>query len=117
MSTPRNENYGTLTVIRGGQYATGRKKRRSAAVFIDWKLDDELHSVFVEWKGTDGDVPSRPVYDIREKKQRPWRYLAKRFREARRAGVPKAAVLAVLAVLTRFVEELYADVPSHGRAA
>lgn len=117
MGSRHARNYGTSThgllVVRGGQRFTSRTK---APVYSDWKLDDEMLAAFEGWHGDDGTVPSRAVADIRVGQQRPWRYLAKRFREARAAGVAKENVLAVVRTLELFVDELFAE-PQRGRAA
>jgi hypothetical protein len=114
MKSPNEpKNYGTLSVIRGGQRFTSRTK---APVYSDWKLDDEMLAAFEGWHGESGTVPSRAVADIRMGQQRPWRYLAKRFREARAANVPKDQVIAVVKTLELFVSELYQE-PHSGRAA
>lgn len=104
-------------IIRGGQYAKraiARKVEVSGPEF--WKLDTDMQAAFTALEGSDGTVPSRGVYEIRAHRQRPWRVLARRIREARDAGVPKHRVIGVVRTLEMWIMDLY-EKESDGRAA
>lgn len=95
-----------LRVVRGGRYA---KTRLSSAA--DFSLDREMVDCFIALHTPDGFVPSHAIYEIRRGRQHPWRYLARRIREARAQSVPKDSVKELIRVLDRFVEEVYAERP------
>lgn len=99
---------GRFGVVRGGQYARLRRDNSSAA---DFRLDQEMVDVFVSLHTPEGTVPGEAISDIRRLRQRPWRYLARRIREAREHDVPVEDVRKLVQVLDRFVSDLYSDAP------
>jgi hypothetical protein len=96
-----------LSVVRGGQYAQLRK----AATTAEFQLDREMRDAFVQMHTPEGTVPSEAISDIRRDRQHPWRYLARRIREARQQHVPKDKVKKLARVLDHFIDEVYGDSP------
>lgn len=91
-----------LKIINGG-----RRRRVYGERHVE--LDRDMHAAFVQLEGADGSVPSEAIYDIRRRRQHPWRKLAKRLMEARAADTPKEQVMEIVRVLTVYVERLYGD--------
>jgi hypothetical protein len=102
-----------LSVVRGDLYGKPRQynRQRAAVGFTtaEFRLDREMHEVFCAFTAEDGVVPSRAVQEIREHRQHPWRVIARRFREARKAGVPLEQLHAVINVLHAYARELYRE--------
>lgn len=73
----------------------------------DWQLDRRMRDVFVRMHSLGGTVPSEAISDIRRGRQAPWRYLARRIREAARAGVPKTDVDGLVRELADYIDEVY----------
>jgi hypothetical protein len=96
-----------MRVVKGGRYA----RMREVSPSIDFGLDREMVTAFVCLHTPEGNVPSEAIYEIRRGRQHPWRYFARRIREARAQSVPKEAVKELVAVLDRYVEEIYSDTP------
>lgn len=105
-----------LRVVRGGRYAQFRQKVEVTGPEF-WKLDTDVQAAFAAMEDGDGHVPSRGVQEIRENRQRPWRVLARRFRECRDAGVPLHQAVAVIHVLEHWLRDLYARKATRDRAA
>lgn len=112
MRDRRRQKYG---IVRGGRY--GRRPSATAFTTSEFRLDREMVAVFAALESESGTVPSRAIQEIREGNQKPWRYLARRFREARLAGVEKDAAKAPLRVLELYIDELFSDTNERGRAA
>src|SRR2546423_9284797 len=96
-----------LSVVRGGQYAQTKKTSTTA----EFHLDREMKDAFVQMHTPTGTVPSDAISDIRRDRQHPWRYLARRIREARLQSVAKESVKQLARVLDRFIDEVYSDSP------
>lgn len=116
MGTTNNQKQGSLTLARGGLYAT-RKGRTEGRVQPDWKLDREMADAFAGITGEDGSVPSKGIYAIRDRSQHPWRVLWRRFLEARTANAPLEQALAPIRVLEMRVRELYGEAAKPKSAA
>lgn len=114
MNGQAGKKYGLL---RGGQYAQFRKVLVEVSGPEFWKLDTDVQAAFAAMEDASGHVPSRGVQEIREHRQRPWRVLARRFRECRDAGVPLHRQLAVVHVLEQWVRDLNAGRESYDSAA
>jgi len=106
----KNGNF-TLRLEDGGlARKVGRPKGARQMTTGEWRLDRELVSAFARLEGENGNVPSRGVQDIRERRHAPWRALARRFVEAAVAGVPKEHVLEIPEAMARWIEkELYSN--------
>lgn len=102
-------------VVRGGQYARRNRVEITGPEF--WKLDASMHETFVALEDASGRVPSRGIQEIREHRQRPWRVLARRFRELRDVGIPKHEALRVVRTLEQWVSDLWDATPPKDRAA
>lgn len=74
---------------------------------VPLKLDAGMHDAFVRLHGSDGCVPSYAFYEIRRHRQHPWRLLARRVQEARRAGAPREQVKEIAHVLERYIDQIY----------
>lgn len=111
------KNGNRLRLVRGGRYAgpPDRKVEVSGPEFF--RLDTDVQAAFAAMEDQGGNVPSRGVQEIREHRQRPWRVLARRFRECRDAGVSLHQVLAVVHVLELWARDLYASGQDRDRAA
>jgi hypothetical protein len=96
-----------LRVVKGGRYA----RMREVSPRVDFHLDREMKSAFVQMHTPEGTVPSEAISDIRRDRQHPWRYLARRIREARLNSVPKEQVKKLARVLDRYIDEVYDDAP------
>lgn len=79
---------------------------------IERPLDRAMHSAFVQWRGSDDQIPSRGVQKINEGHARPWRHLAKYFVEARLVGVSYARVKDVVRALDWWVDLIYGQATS-----
>jgi hypothetical protein len=118
MTTTAAGKYGKLQLERGGQYAKPRARRRVEVTGPEfWKLDVDMHAAFAAMAGADGTVPSRGVQEIREKRQWPWRVLARRSREGRDAGVPLRQALGPVHAYEQWLRDLYADCDEQDQAA
>jgi hypothetical protein len=106
MATTPNEKYGQFSVVRGGRYGRQALRTRTTGEF---RLDDAMHTAFCQLTTLAGTVPSRGVQEVRERKQFPWRILARRIVEARMQEVPKERVRAVIHALEEFLEAQYED--------
>lgn len=115
------KNGRTLTLVYGDVprpvHGAGRKKKSAAMSFstAEFDLDRMMHDVFCTLTGADGNVPSEGVQEIRERRQWPWRVIARRFREARDAGVPASQLDEVIHVLQQYRVRLYASPTSDQR--
>lgn len=96
-----------LKVVRGGRYA----RMREVSPRADFQLDREMKDAFISMHTPDGTVPSDAISDIRRDRQHPWRYLARRIREARLQRVPKEQVKKLARVLDHYIDEVYDDAP------
>lgn len=112
----KNGNRG-LQLHRGDRYARFRQQRVEVTGPEFFKLDTDVQAAFAAMEDAAGNVPSRGVQEIREHRQRPWRVLARRFRECRDAGVPLHRVLAVVRVLELWARDLYEQPTPRDRAA
>lgn len=72
-------------------------------------LDREMHQAFVQVHGADGRVPSDAIYDIRRRRQFPWRCLGRRIREMKATEVSKEQAIEIVRVLELFVDRIYSD--------
>lgn len=104
--------YGTLRLIRGGQY--GKPNRKRPPSDKEKQLDSRMHGAFLRLVTDEGIVASRGIQEVREHRQAPWRILARRIWEAKQAGVPKGEVKAVLDTLGAWADELWQDEQSGG---
>lgn len=117
MDDGAGENYvrdeRVLSLVQGDQWGKPRrpKQQRAAMTFTtaEFTLDREMHDVFCAMQDESGDVPSRGVQDIRQHLQHPWRVIARRFREARKAGVSAAQLYEVTHVLNSYIASLYVE--------
>lgn len=109
------KNGNLLHVVRGGLYAS-RPVRVTAKTVADWRLDEEMATAFAGITGENGTVPSKGIYDIRDRSQHPWRVLARRFKEARAAKAELDQALAPVRVLETWVRNLWNE-PGQDRAA
>lgn len=87
----------------------GTARRRVYGAGQDHDLDREMHSAFCQVEGADGTVPSTAIYEIRRRRQRPWRFLARRLREMRDSDTPKESTMQIVRVLELYVNNLYDD--------
>jgi hypothetical protein len=89
MKSDDGRKYGSMELLQGGAV---RPRYRALVVTTfttaDFDLDSDMKDLFVAMEGEDGSVPSRAIQEIREGRQRPWRYLARRGCEAINAGTP-----------------------------
>lgn len=112
-TTPRRKqgNFGTLEVVPGGQYAQRRNRGRAAMGFTttEFNLDRDMRTLFAALEGEDGTVPSRSIQAVREGERHPWRMMARRFREARRANVPPAKLHEIAHRMTQYIAALYGE--------
>lgn len=76
-----------------------------------------MQSVFALIHAPDGTVPNKAFYDVRERKQHPWRLLGRRLREARQERVPKEQVAPIAKVIADYIDSLYEDMNPHGGSA
>lgn len=106
-----------FSVVRGEQYARFRNQKVEVSGPEFYKLDTNVESMFIAMEDARGNVPSRGVQEIREHRHRPWRVLARRFRECRDAGVPLHQTIAVVHALEQWVRDLYERREPHDRAA
>lgn len=100
-----------LRLERGDLYGKPRKfERRAAMAFTtaEFDLDRVMHDAFCALEGEDGTVPSRGIQEIRQHRQRPWRFMGRRLREAVNAGATEAQLHEVVHVLHQYVTRLYA---------
>lgn len=72
-------------------------------------LDREMHTVFTQAHGGDGFVPSPAIYEVRRRRQRPWRYMGRRLREMREADVPKEQAKEIVRVFELYIDQLYSS--------
>ena len=71
-------------------------------------LDLEIAEAVAQLRGKRGQVPSRACYAIAERERFPGRVLARRVREAVRAGVARDAIRrAVIRPLARYIDRKY----------
>lgn len=103
MEDVEGRKYG-FRVVRGGRYAKGLTVGAGPDVH---RLDHDMQAAFAALEAVDGTVPSRGVQEIREHRQRPWRVLARRFRECREAGVPFDQAVGIVRALERWVGAIY----------
>lgn len=106
-----------FSVVPGGQYARFRNTKIEVSGPEFYKLDTDVQAAFAAMEDVSGTVPSRGVQEIREHRHRPWRVLARRFRECRDAGVPLHQSIAVVYALEQWVRDIYDADPPHNRAA
>lgn len=121
MATNDEKKYGKLSVVRGTLYgrahAANRQRAATGFTTAEFRLDREMHDVFCALHAEDGSVPSRPIQEIREHRQHPWRMIARRFREAALANVPEHQLDEVIHVLQQYKASLYRALPKRGRSA
>ena len=114
------KNRNGMSVERGALYGKRPAKKKSAAMQFttaEFKLENEMHTVWVALNTPSGTVPSEGIQMIRERRQWPWRVIARRFREARNAGVPASQLDEVIHVLRQYRERLYATPAHHDKSA
>lgn len=123
MSSAGSGNYGKFEVVRGDLYAKrippNRQPVTSSFTTAEFDLDRDMMGLFAALEGEDGTVPSRGIQEVREGRQRPWRYIAKRFAEALDAGVSVPAIYEITHRLNQYVAARAArrSQPHRGRAA
>jgi hypothetical protein len=96
-----------FAIVRGGKYAQLRETPAAA----DYDLDQLMLDAFIGLQGADGTVPSEGIADVRRLRQRPWRYLGRRIREARSQEVPKESVKQIARALDDYIERVYSMTP------
>lgn len=96
-----------LSVVKGGRYG----QLRESVPSDDFDLDREMVDAFVSMHTPEGTVPSQAISDVRRFRQRPWRYLARRIREARARSVPIDEVRQLVRVLDLYIDRIYGVAP------
>lgn len=109
--------FGNLRLERGGQYAKRPARSMRMMTTGEWRLDEEMAAAFAAIESENGTVPSRGIQEIRERRQHPWRVLARRFIEARRSGADRDSVKAPLRVLELWIDDTLFNDATPNRAA
>jgi hypothetical protein len=106
-----NDERPRLTVLAGG-------KAGDARTHAELELDRAMRALFYAMRDTRGRMPGKNVRNVARGATHPWRMLAKRFRDAKRARYPQhnyPLVKETVRELDRYVDRLFGkDVTTTG---
>ena len=108
MHTEAVQKYGTLDVIRGGQWAKPRRRRPRTP--NELRFLDRARRAYAAMRDAKGRAPTRAHREIAQGRQDPLSIAAKHATDAAEAGVPLEENEKPVIELLWFVRSLYHDV-------